>query len=282
VEILDANINQFLFKYRPYEVRFANDKNGNRLLIDIKYYDRGYQEIVLSYSYLVNKFISFHTYNFDEASTTKSNLYLFKNFKKVGSKVYHTNKDWKTGNRDSQNITNNEYLSNVAYNNFENNFIDDSQLEDILKNNKSQVDILINDSYEVIKYLEFIIYKLYEVLSDTIDNNLSYPVEEIIPNAGLAIRVYNMGHMKDKVDTGYIDVTRANLDNLDVSQNPMEYKLPYWHNGNWNFNYLRDIIKGGDSRLWGNYFVVSIIFASNVNRLELETLNYNVVKQERI
>ena len=282
VEILDANINQFLFKYRPYEVRFANDKNGNRLLIDIKYYDRGYQEIVLSYSYLVNKFISFHTYNFDEASTTKNNIYLFKNFKKANSKVYYINKDWKTGNRDSQNITNNEYLSNVAYNNFENNFIDDSQLEDILKNNKSQVDILINDSYEVIKYLEFIVYKLYEVLSDTIDNNLSYPVEEIIPNAGLAIRVYNMGHMKDKVDTGYINVTRANLDNLDVSQNPMEYKLPYWHNGNWNFNYLRDIIKGGDSRLWGNYFVVSIIFASNINRLELETLNYNVVKQERI
>lgn len=281
-EILDANINQFLFKYRPYEVRFANDKNGNRLLIDIKYYDRGYQEIVLSYSYLVNKFISFHTYNFDEASTTKSNLYLFKNFKKSNSKVYYINKDWKTGNRDSQNITNNEYLSNVAYNNFENNFIDDSQFEDILKNNKSQLDILINDSYEVIKYLEFIVYKLYEVLSDTIDNNLSYPVEEIIPNAGLAIRVYNMGHMKDKVDTGYINVTRANLDNLDVSQNPMEYKLPYWHNGNWNFNYLRDIIKGGDSRLWGNYFVVSIIFASNINRLELETLNYNVVKQERI
>ena len=62
----------------------------------------------------------------------------------------------------------------------------------------------------------------------------------------------------------------------------MAYKLPYWHNGNWNFNYLRDKLNQKDSRIWGNYFIISFEFAENDNRSEFETLGYSITKSENI
>lgn len=62
----------------------------------------------------------------------------------------------------------------------------------------------------------------------------------------------------------------------------MQYKLPYWHNGNWNFNYLRDILNQKDSRLWGNYFIISFEFGRELTRTEFETLGYSITKSENI
>ena len=63
----------------------------------------------------------------------------------------------------------------------------------------------------------------------------------------------------------------------------MNYEKPYWHLGNWNFNYLRNKISerlGSDymSKLYGNYFIVSIIFGDSNERVEFESLGYNIVK----
>ena len=278
LKLLDFNVVQFFFKYRPYQIRFANDKSNNRILLDIKYVDlNNDKEIVLSYNINLEKFISFHTYNFEESTNTKNNIYLFKKLKQENTDIFHILGDWKNGNRNTD-ITNEEYLQNGYYNYFENTF------NNFNKAQTSQIDIIVNDSYEAIKYLEFIVYKLYEIKNgNDLNNNLNFPVEEMrTPSAGLKIRVYNGNNTADRVDTGLIDVSQAKWNNSLNSQNPMAYKLPYWHNGNWNFNYLRDKLNQKDSRIWGNYFIISFEFAENDNRSEFETLGYSISKSENI
>lgn len=278
LKVLDFNCVEFLKKYRPHKVRFANDKSNNRILLDIQYKDiDSVKEIVLSYSTILNKLISFHTHNFEEATNTKNNIYLFKNLKAANTKIYHPLHDWKNGNRDV-NITNVDSLKNQFYNHFENTY------NNFSANEKSQIDIIVNDAYEVIKYLEFITYKLYNIeKGDNLNNVLSFPVEEMrTPYAGLKIRVYNGNNTADRIDTGWIDISNATWENKDNSQSPMQYKLPYWHNGNWNFNYLRDILNQKDSRLWGNYFVISFEFGRELTRTEFETLGYSITKSENI
>lgn len=278
LKLLDFNTLQFFAKYRPYQIRFANDKSTDRILLDIKYKDiNAIKEIVLSYNTNISRFISFHTYNFEEATNTKNNIYLFKSFKQNNTKIYHSLHDYKNGNRDIT-ITNIDSLKNQYYNHFENTFNNFSITE------KSQIDIIVNDAYELIKYVEYITYKLYNIeKGDNLQNNLSFPVEEMrTPYAGLKIRVYNGNNTVDRIDTGWIDVSSATWENKDVSQKVMEYKLPYWHNGNWNFNYLRDSVNSGDSRLWGNYFIVSFEFGRELTRTEFETLNCVLSKSENI
>lgn len=278
LKLLDFNVIQFFFKYRPYQIRFANDKSNNRILLDIKYVDlNNDKEIVLSYNINLEKFISFHTYNFEESTNTKNNIYLFKKLKQENTDIFHILGDWKNGNRNTD-ITNEEYLQNGYYNYFENTF------NNFNKAQTSQIDIIVNDSYEAIKYLEFIVYKLYEIENgNDLNNNLNFPVEEMrTPSAGLKIRVYNGNNTADRVDTELIDVSQAKWNSLLSSQNPMVYKLPYWHNGNWNFNYLRDKLNQKDSRIWGNYFIISFEFAENDNRSEFETLGYSITKSENI
>jgi len=277
LNILDFNLIQFLFKYRPYKVRFANDKNADRILLNIHYMDGGNsKEITLSFNTSINKSISLHTYNFEESTNTKNNVYLFKNLKNNPTNIYYINNDFNNGNRNRVNDTNNNYLKNIEYNRFENNYGSFGVQE------FSQIDIIINNAYEVIKYLEFITYKLYEVTEVENNDNVFFPVEEMrVPYAGTQIRVYNGSNSADRVDTGWIDIKNANWQNKNNSQKPMEYKLPYWHNGNWNFNYLRDKLNHGDSRLWGNYFIVSIRFGRENVRTEFETLGYAISKSEQ-
>ena len=277
LNILDFNLIQFLFKYRPYKVRFANDKNADRILLNIHYMDDGNsKEITLSFNTSINKSISLHTYNFEESTNTKNNVYLFKNLKNNPTNIYYINNDFNNGNRNRVNDTNKNYLKNIEYNRFENNYGSFGIQE------FSQIDIIINNPYEIIKYLEYITYKLYEITEVENNDNIFFPVEEMrVPYAGTQIRVYNGSNSSDRVDTGWIDIRNANWQNKDNSQKPMEYKLPYWHNGNWNFNYLRDKLNNGDSRLWGNYFIVSIRFGKENVRTEFETLGYAISKSER-
>ena len=273
---IDTLINEYIYKYRPYKVRFADDKDRYRILICMSFMNENKDEwqLTLSYNYIVNQFISEHTYNFDEGFSTKGNVYFIKNYKKLNSITYYINNDFKTGNRSNFLLTNEEFLKNKHYNYFENFF-----KEDI--NSNSEISIIINNNYENIKNLEFIVYKLYEI-QQSITNGIS-PVEEDIriPYAGLSIEIRNsLFNDIDMVSTGEIDVSDAEYTNFKESQSPMVYKLPYWHNGNWNFNYIRNKLNELDSRMWGNYFIVTFKFGRNNLKSEFETLNYSISKNE--
>ena len=255
VDVIDNDIVQFLKKYKPYRIRFAHDQYSNRILLNIEFDNNGNIEIkTLSYHYKTNNFISFHDYIFTEAVNTKNTLYLVR---RGMSEVYNINYD--------------EEVNNYVYNKFENG---NGELR------PSQLDIIINDNYNIIKYLECIIYKLYKIRSNA---ELSYensPVEKrMVPYSGEQIRIYN-----DQVDTGWLDIKIDTEESKNVFDN---YDKPHWDLGNWNFNYFRDSLSSSSSldfvsRLYGNYFIISIIFGDSNERVEFESLGYNVTKDKRI
>lgn len=238
LDYIDNDIVQFLNKYKPKYIHFADDTKSNRILLDININDnRGNYSIELSYNYAINRFISTHIYAIQKVANTKNNLYL-------------------------------------VYNNKINKFDYDAVLRNEgYTTNDSTLSFIINERYQSIKYLEYIIYKLYNVKVNTddytSDNNLP-PVEELRkPYSGEQIRVYN-----DEVDTGWLDIHISEEESKNVFAN---YNKPYWEKGNWNFSYLRD--KNTKSRLYGNYFVVSIKFKGLGERIEFESLLYSISKE---
>ena len=99
------------------------------------------------------------------------------------------------------------------------------------------------------------------------------------PYSGEEIRIYN-----NEVDTGWLDIK---IDEEEAKNIFYNYKKPHWELGNWNFNYLRNKFSdkfGSDfmSRLYGNYFIVSIKFGSYPILVEFESLGYNITKDRRI
>ena len=269
---LDNDIIQWLNKYKPNRVRFANDKISNRLLIRFDYQDITKQDNkVISFNYKLGNYISFHDYIFEEGINTKNKLYFF------------------TGRKDNQlkSIFNIDYsnLTNTSYNNFEN------YTKQLINN--SQIDILILGTYitdkgsftiyDTVKYFEYLTYKLYKIDKSN-EDYIQLPVEELkLPYSGDTLRVFN-----HNVDTGVIDIK---ID-TEKAKNPFgNYKKPYWDLDNWNFSYLRN--KGsqhdgkqiyGDimSRLYGNYFIASFTFSDSERRVEFEDLKYNVTKDKKL
>ena len=250
---IDTNIIQFLNKYKPNTIRFAHDKKSTRLLLSITFNDiNSINNKVLSYHYGLNTFISFHDYKFDFGTNTKNKLYL----RKIGdSNLYSF---------DYENIT------NTKYNQFKNG------TNEIVN---SKLDIIINDDYNIIKMLEYILYKLYKININE-GNYEAQPVEGMrIPYSGEFIRVYN-----NEIDTGLLDIK---IDVEPIKGSFRDYRKPYWNLGNWNFNYLRNNISNklnSDfmSRLYGNYFIISIIFGGTNERFEFESLGYNITKDKKI
>lgn len=269
---LDNDIVQWIDKYKPNRVRFANDKLSNRLLIRFDYQDITKQDSkVISFNYKLGNYISFHDYIFEEGTNTKNKLYFF------------------TGRKDNQleAIFNIDYsnLTNTSYNNFENytkQLVNDSQI-DIIALGSYITDKGSFSLYETIKYLEYITYKLYKINKSN-EDYVQLPVEELkLPYSGDTLRVFN-----HNIDTGILDIK---IDTEKAKNAFANYKKPYWDLDNWNFSYLRN--KGsqhdgkqiyGDimSRLYGNYFIISFTFGDSERRVEFEDLKYNVSKDKRL
>lgn len=260
LNIIDEDIIQWLDKYKPYNIRFANDKFNNRLLVKMNYKVANIEkEIVLSYNYGVNYFISNHDYTFDEAFNTKSHLYL------------------KCPSNSHANCSLHEFVQDgTSYGSFDNG----KNTIGTAITYPSKVGIMINEQFDDIKFLEQLTYKLVKCANPADKDYTNLPVEELItPYSADTIRVYNT-----EVDTGILDILINKEDSKNIFCN---YTKPYWELGNWNFNYFRNKIANyaayGDafnmSRIYGNYFVVEYTF-SNVDNLkiEFEELKYKIIK----
>lgn len=256
---IDTDIIEFTKQYKPYNVRFANDKIRNRLLINIQFnINNEVKRDTLSYNYNSNNFVSWHDIIFDIAYSTKSNLYLInrnKNYISLGTDC-------------------------ILYYDFNNNFAcirldpkDFSGTKDI------KLEFIVNDNYNLIKYLEYITYKLYILNAANINNYDKHIGERKQPFSGQKLRVYN-----DLIDTGELDILIDNEKNKNIFGN---YNKPYWDLGNWNFSYLRNAKDGQQlamlmSRLYGNYFIISFTLNNQVetNKIEFEDINYVISKDK--
>ena len=257
---MDDDIIQWLDKYKPYNVRFANDKFNNRILIKMNYKVDGVEkDTVLSYNYNANHFVSLHSYYFDEAYNTKSKLYL------------KCNEDSNTDCSLHQFIQDGSSYGNAD--NVKNKIRNTTLLP-------AKIGIIINEQYDNIKFLEHITYKLNKLVNPTKIDYTYSPVEGMVtPYSADLLRVYN-----NEVNTGALDI----LINKEEAKNIFcNYKKPYWELGNWNYSYLRNNIASYDnygdaftmSRLYGNYFVVEFTFSNSDNlKIEFEELKYNITK----
>jgi len=254
---MDEDIIQWLKKYKPFNVRMANDKENNRILMKFDYLVTGLtRSTVISYNYNEKNFVSQHPYYFDEAFNTKVGLYL-----------------QCTNDHNGCSLHNFDYKGDV-YGRYDN--IKGTLGQSIVAHSK--LSFIINDSYSIVKFLEYITYKLtkYAEYSGTDFTNL--PVEEYkTPYAGYTLAVYN-----NNVNTGVLNITtdiEANKNMFDVIDKP------YWDLGVWNFSYLRNRISelnngvsdDNITRLFGNYFIVEFVFDNEDGRkIDFEELNYNV------
>ena len=275
IENIDLDIVQFLNKYKPYRIRFANNKEASRLLVNMYFHsaiEAVPQEETLSFNYVINKWISFHDYVFDAAFNTKQMLYYLINRKddnvNIYTHMYIINDLFNY--KDPHNS-----IQNIYYNKFE-NIRENTQVDASVN---SVIDIICNPSYEHIKYLEYIAYKLYKI---NIDSNIysPTPVEELKqPYSGDTLRVFNT-----EVDTGLLDIlVDDESPNTGKNKAIMNYKKPWWELGNWNFNYLRDSKQGNvkfPTRLYGNYFVIRFILKDDCRRIEFESLEYQITKDK--
>lgn len=247
VSAIDVDIVNYLNKYKPKYIQFANDSKSNRLLISYKINIDNYNNhYTISYNYETGTFISSHKYVFLYAYNTKNVLYLIYN---NNIHIFDYNNKYSTGFNDFDCITNEGY-------------------------SKSKVDIIINDEYELIKTLEFIFYKLYKInINDTeyILNDIESHKE---PYSGEILRVFN-----NIVDTKNLDIKISNEQSKNLYDN---WTKPRWDLTNWNFNYLRnnntDFEATLNSRLYGNYFIISLTFGDGIDKCELETLFGRVIR----
>lgn len=273
--IISNDIVEWLIKAKPNNVRFAHDIRNNRLLIKFDYDifiknkdDSTFTQkrnLVLSYNYKTQNFISTHSYYFRDAYNSKNRVYFINGFQS-GDLVYDT-----------------IYNFTEAFNNYctyANIYGYANAIEQF--NNSCKLSFIINEGYDIVKFLEYITYKLYKV-NESARDDVPFPVKKLdTPYAGKILRVYN-----DNVNTNDINITV-----YDKSIDPNEhknifgnYKKPYWDLGNWNFSYLRNMIGNeGDqsaavmSRLYGNYFIVEFEFLMQSRRIDFESLSYKISK----
>lgn len=257
---IDSDIIQWLDKYKPYNIRFGNDKFNNRILIKMNYRINNVEkDVVLSYNYNTNHFVSLHDYYFDEAFNTKSQLYL-----KCNDEIHN-------------NCSLHQFIQDgSSYGSFDNV---KTKIKTIATY-PSRIGIIINEQYNDIKFLEYITYKLNKFANPTKIDYTYSPVEEMVtPYSADLLKVYN-----NQVDTGELDIL---IDKEKAKNVFCDYTKPYWELGNWNYSYLRNNIANrnnyGDafnmSRIFGNYFVVEFTFSNTDNlKVEFEELKYKINK----
>lgn len=249
LSLIDQDIYLYLQDNKPTNVRFGNDKFNKRLLISLKLSNNTTK--TLSYNYELGNFISFHDYNFIQSYNTKSKLYLVS-----GNDLYN-------------NIYN--FTDTKSYGTYES--------LSISKTYPSSISIILNEDYDVIKFLEFIKYNVRKVSKSNSLISISPVKEGMQPYAGDILEIFS-----EFTNTGEIDI------NIDTTNKFNRYSKPWFELGNWNFNYFRNKIStyngsGSDklTRIYGNYIVIKFTF-NNKDKvcIEFENLNGSVSKQRKL
>lgn len=274
LKLMYEDIKLWLDKYRPNNVRFAHDKYNNRILIKFDYtYDNinpvsktiieeAHNEVI-SFNYKVGSFISLHDYYFNNAWSTKTKCYF---------QTEHNN--------DRLNCPLHVFTNEYNYGRFNTHMGDDSNSLYMISRQEvgeepelvynSYIDIIINESYELIKFLEFIKYKVRKIYIPFYSDNTNNPVDlREHPYAGDILRIFNEDNDTDDID---INIDKLNKFNA--------YKKPWYELTQYNFNYFRNTINKHPNspsdklrRVYGNYFIVRFIFNNIDNkRIEFESL----------
>lgn len=240
INIIDGSVTNLIHNNNTTDVIFGDDKVRNRLFILLK----GNKTYLLSFNYKINKFISLHSVNEENLNTY--NFFTTKNI------FYLTNEVSKFYPLDRVTVVK-KYIYTI-----DNNFYSDGKIS-----------IIHNDNYELMKYLDNILYKVNLVKENT--DITPYPVEgRNTYYAGDGLQI-----ISEHCDTGLIELYRGDITNINKIT---DYKVPYWRFGNWHFNAIRNKLNENipadeKSRVFGNWFVITFEFKPVGNeKIEIESL----------
>lgn len=272
------------------DVIFANDYYNDRFFMTLKYKRieniPGYDYVTLSFNYKQKTFVSLHDFTFEKSFSTKTNCYFIKN-----NTIYVIDKD----------------PTNYTYGGLEiNDIIYPSGLEPIIGEQayqkKAIVDVIFNDSYEVVKTLNAISW-----IGASINDEFNYLTRTITQQGETVIEPKHKSPIADLVaeaiysNNALVDYIRVysescctELNNITSDNyydktplNPNDYKYPSYNNGVWTYNYLRNILDNKNTKangklisdesslIYGKYFVVRFVF-NHSNNFKLENVIFNI------
>ena len=232
--LLDNDIKEYINRNNITNVRFGEDKANNRLLITLKVNN---QFKCLSYNCMSKSFISFHTYDDKEYRmyNTKNNIYF----------AIDRTENVKT--------------------------FDTTKFGDL---NKVNINIIVTDSYNTIKYLNAIKYRFTEE-KQVVNSNSPVEGMSLIPFSGLTIRAFS-----NETDTNELNVQIPYTPYGTGHNTFMNYTKPYYDRGNWNFNYLFNKKEQSNTRIYGNYLMIDFKLKdkndTNTNNIMIEDVNFNI------
>ena len=259
-QILSVDINNFLKQLDITKIRFAEDITHNRIFICITV--EGGKYITLSYSFYTNTFLSLHDFKFTNNYRTYNKSYIFNNEAGTKSVLYEF---------DNEAISDYKALTLKE----SDNFVFPTFAFNETKN-KSYVDIIFNETYEVVKVLNSIHYVLNEIKSK---------FDSIIVSEENLERRFSGDEMRI-----YTDETNTLDFNINIEKDKVNavelYDLPAFEKGKWNLNYFRDVVNNvgfqaneseSDNRrlIYGKYIVVRFIF-HNDRKVKLDNVDVDI------
>ena len=266
-QILSVDINNFIKYLDIRSVRFAEDIIHNRIFICLKVNISETEEedlrwITLSYSFYTNTFISLHDFKFTNNYRTYNKSYIFNNSDVTNNVLYEFDENALSDYKALAIITEESWI-------FPTLLIDGNRY-------KSYVDIIFNETYEVVKVLNSIHYVLNQIESRF--NNIIVSEETLERRfSGDEMRIYT-----DETNTFdfNINVDKDKLNAVDL------YDLPAFEKGKWNLNYFRDVVNNvgfeineseSDNRrlIYGKYIVVRFIF-HNDRKVKLDNIDVDI------
>lgn len=264
---IDEKIINYLKDFKVADVRFVDDKTNNRLLLSLTSKQPmagAYTYKTLSYNYLMNDFISTHSYMLYPSYSTKNKIYLLSINNKVSS--FYTIDD--IGGEETFPFYNKRLNYEGVYHTLDN----------------AKISILYNVDYESIKILEAIKYKLYNI-NEFGKINYSGDIVDIkseFCNTGefdFENKLINYDQL-----TGIINYKKLDSTTEYIINEFNDYTKPYFRLGNWHFNYIRNKILNNDklvdnesTLVYGNYFIITFKFANN-KLIELDSIDYKLNK----
>jgi len=144
----------------------------------------------------------------------------------------------------------------------------------------SQFSIIVNYSYDEIKFLEYLSYKftrITDIANLAVIDFVNLPVEgRYVEESGNYLYV-----VSDKCRTGQLVLKRTDAYDNDNATNKFRTNYPYFELGYFNMNKLVNI-NGKESRMFGNYFVFTfVVNTTNENKINFESFECSLTKIRR-
>lgn len=237
---IDDDIINLLNKLSDYDVYVIDDKYRDRILF--RFFKNNAQDIIISYNYKTNTFISRHNYEYYRGWSTKENTYLISKINTNSNIVYEYSKD---------------------------------------KYNDSKIHIMINTDYYTMKYIEYIKYNINYV-KNKLFNDYSPVEELNNYYAGDLLRIYSQHCDTGDIDITFTNPEETVNNVMNYTKPYWRFNNWHYNMlRNKLSNYIDNGITASESsRIYGNWFVINFTCYGN-KQIEFENIDANLINGEK-